>query len=68
MRVTYDLEAKAMYFKFTKRGQGGKTEELIPNVVILDKTISGQIAGIEILGVESIKDITHYYFKAIKSI
>ncbi len=67
MKVTYDLEAKAMYFKFMERGQDGKTEELIPDVVILNKTALGQIAGIEILGVESIEDITNYYFKVTES-
>ena len=58
MKVTYDREAKAMYFEFMERGIDGKTEELIPDEVIIDKTLAGQIAGIEILGVESIEDIT----------
>ena len=57
MKVTYDREAKAMYFEFTRRGTDGTTEELVPDMVIVDKTASGKIAGVEILGVESIEDI-----------
>ena len=58
MKVTYDREAKAMYFKLLERGLDGTTEELVPDEVIIDKTILGQIAGVEILGVEGIEDIT----------
>jgi len=58
MKVTYDRKAEAMYFKFVERGINGSTEELIPDVVIVDKTSLGEIAGIEILGVEFIEDIT----------
>lgn len=57
MKVTYDKEAQAMYFKFMDRGVDGQTEELIRDEVIIDKTSLGQIAGIEILGVDSIEDI-----------
>lgn len=59
MKVTYDRKAKAMYFELMERGPDGITEELVPDEVIIDKTISGQIAGVEILGVEGIEDITH---------
>ena len=58
MKVTYDREAHAMYFEFTERGAGGYCEDLISDEVMLDKTASGQIAGIEILGVDEIEDIT----------
>ncbi len=58
MKVTYDQEARAMYLSFCKRGISGTTEELIPDQVIIDKTVRGKIAGIEILGVDSIEDIT----------
>lgn len=58
MKVTYDRKAKAMYFKFLKKGIDGTTEELIKDEVIIDKTKTGQIAGIEILGVDNIEDIT----------
>ena len=61
MKVTYDPKAMAMYFKFTERGIGGTTEELLPDWVFIDKTVLGQISGIEILGVEFIEDITGKY-------
>ena len=58
MKVTYDREARAMYFKFMERGLDGTTEELIPDEVVIDRNVSGQISGIEILGVDFIEDIT----------
>ena len=60
MKVTYDREAKAMYFELMDRGVGGRTEEFIPNEVILDKNALGQVAGIEILGVDYIEEITRH--------
>lgn len=59
MRVTYDSRAQAMYFKFKERGANGRTEELVPDTVIIDKTADGEISGIEILGVEAVEDITN---------
>ena len=58
MKVTYDREAQAMYFKFMERGLDGSTEELILDEVVIDKTKLGQISGIEILGVKHIRDVT----------
>ena len=58
MNVTYDTEAEAMYFKFSDRGKDGYCEELIEDVVILDRNKGGEITGIEILNVEKIEDIT----------
>ena len=57
MRVTYDKQAQAISVKFAERGVGGKCEELILDIVTLDKNMSGQITGIEILGVEAIEEI-----------
>ena len=57
MKVTYDKEARAMYFEFMERGADGSTEELIPDEVILDKTSQGVISGIEILGVDFIEEL-----------
>ncbi len=55
MKVEYDIKAKALYIKFLERGENGKTEDLIKDEVILDKTQFQQIAGIKILNVEEIK-------------
>ena len=56
MKVTYDREAEAMYFKFMEGH--GKLEELVEDYVFIDRTPLGQVIGIEILNVHSIEDIT----------
>ena len=57
MKVTYDSKAQALYIKLFNT-KHGISEELVGDVVILDKTEFGQIYGIEVLGVEKVEDIT----------
>ena len=63
MEATYDREAQTMYFEFSNRGLDGSTEELIEDEVLIDKNCDGEITGIEITGVTSIKDITRSSYK-----
>ena len=52
MRVTWDRQAKALYVCIIKNPELDHTEEWVKDMVYVDKTILGQIAGIEILNVE----------------
>ena len=52
MKVEYDPEAKALYIKILENVERGKTEELTEDVLI-DKTKSQQICGIEVLNIDS---------------
>lgn len=57
MKVEYDKEAKAIYVTLMDIPNGGvaHTEELVPDTVMIDRTPSGDICGIEILGVDSVE-------------
>ena len=61
MRVRYDPIAQALYIKILEGNYKRKpgVEELVEDTVFIDKTTLGQIIGIEVLGVESIEDITN---------
>ncbi|KKK61060.1 hypothetical protein LCGC14_3018130 [marine sediment metagenome] len=57
MKVEYDKGAKAIYVELMGIPDGGvdRTEELVPDTVMIDRTSSGEVCGIEILGVDSIE-------------
>ncbi len=59
MKVEYDRDAQALYVELMDIPDGGvaHTEELIANTIMVDRTLSGDICGIEILGVESIETL-----------
>lgn len=57
MRVTFDPEAEALYIYIIEGDYERHNKELVQDTVFLDKTKLGQIAGIEILGVNKIEEI-----------
>lgn len=59
MKVEYDKETNALYIKIAdiERGRDGSCEELVEDVVIIDRNKEGIITGIEVLGVESIENL-----------
>lgn len=58
MIIEYDSVARAIYIYLIKDAEHSHTEELVGDIVMLDKTKSGEISGIEVLGVDCIIDIT----------
>lgn len=60
IEIEYDRGAKAIYIKLRNIPDGGvdHTEELVPDTVMIDKTKSGEIVGIEVVGIENLEDIT----------
>jgi uncharacterized protein YuzE len=57
MEVTYDREAKAIYFKLNTL-KYSHTEELVPGSVNIDRTEEGGVIGLEVLGIDCITEIT----------
>jgi len=53
--IEYDKNAKAIYIKIIESSpeNHSHTEELIPDMVMIDKDKDGNITGIEVLGIES---------------
>lgn len=51
MKVTLDSHG-CMYIHLIEGIEAVKTEELVKDQVLIDKTCAGQIAGIEVLNVE----------------
>ena len=54
MKVEYDKEAGALYIQVlpSDPSNHSHTEELIADVVIIDRNKAGQITGIEVLGID----------------
>jgi len=57
--IKYDKKAMALYIEIgdTRRGKDGYCEELVKDIVIIDKNKDGVITGIEVLDIENIEDL-----------
>lgn len=62
MKVTYDRKAQALYIKVSdvpsSFGVVARTEELVADTVLVDYLPSGEVYGIDIVGIGGIEDIT----------
>lgn len=60
MEVQYDKEAQALYIRVSdvpsSFGVVDHTEELVADTVMIDYLLSGEVYGIEVLGIEEVKE------------
>ena len=57
MKVTYDKKAKALYITLIDQASHSRTEEWIPDVVLVDIDLGGQVSGIEVVGIDNIEEV-----------
>ena len=62
MKVRYDKDARAIYIKISdvpsSFGVVDHTEELVADTVLVDYLPSGEVYGLDIMGIDCIEDIT----------
>ena len=59
MKIRYDPVAHAVYISLVDIPDGGvaHTEDLVPDVLMVDRTEDGEVCGLEFLDIDSVKFI-----------